>query len=151
MNYFLLLFHGITDTCHKVIQILQATHCSNLLSEILVECLRKARHQNNSGSSDTAMKIIAYINEAYADPLTNSSVATVFHLHPNYVSALVKEFTGLPLHQYLLHVRVSHSIYLLNTAGLGMSEIAQRCGFSDIYHYSKVFKRIMGVSPSKYL
>lgn len=125
--------------------------CSHLLSEVLIECFRRTRTQSNRGSTDTAMKIIAYINEAYAAPLTNASVAKVFHLHPNYVSAIIKELTGQPLHQYLLHVRVAASVRLLTAADLPIGEIAQRCGFSDIYHYSKCFKRIMGIAPSQYL
>ena len=128
-----------------------ASLCSNLLSEILVESLRKTRNQSNRGSTDTAMKIISYINEAYAAPLSNRSVAEVFHLHPNYVSAIVKELTGQSLHQYLLHVRVAASVRLLTATDVPIGEIARRCGFSDIYHYSKCFKRVMGVSPSHYL
>lgn len=125
--------------------------CSNLLCEILVECLRKTRNQSNRGSNDTAMKIIAYINEAYTAPLTNRSVAEAFHLHPNYVSTIIKDLTGQPLHQYLLHVRVAASVRLLSTTDFSIGEIARRCGFSDIYHYSKCFKRVMGIAPSQYL
>jgi len=124
---------------------------SGLFTEVLVECLRTLRRQKFCGNAGLILSIIAYINEYYYKPLTNRSIAKNFNLHPNYVSALVKKHTGMPLHRYVLHAKISHSITMLNRTGHDIGTIAQKCGFYDIYHFSKVFKKIVGVAPSRYV
>lgn len=123
---------------------------SGIFLQILVECLRAIQHQKFTKSSETVDAILGLIHEQYFRPLSNHTIAEVFHLHPNYISSLIKNFTGMPLHQYLMRVRISKSVELLEEGRLSVGEIAQECGFCDIYHYSKVFRNIMGISPSGY-
>ena len=123
---------------------------SNLMSEVLLHCARKAYTQHYNASSDTVSLVIDYINENYGKSITNKTIGEKFNLHPNYVSNIVKVFTGMPLHQYVMHTRISVSVELLSEQTLSISEISERCGFSSIYHFSKAFKKIIGVSPSKY-
>ncbi len=124
---------------------------SNILAELLLECARAQHGQKYKGSNDIASIVIGYINENIERPLSNKAIGEALKLHPNYISKLVKISTGLPLHQYIMRTRVYHSIELLTENKLTVSEIAEQCGFCDIYHYSKSFKKIMGIPPSKYL
>ena len=123
---------------------------SNLLGEILFQCARMTYTKDFKTGSETINQIIDYINENYNKKITNKIIGNRFNLHPNYISSLVKGFTGMPLHQYVMYVRVSISVEMLSTQNYSISEIAEKCGFSNIYHFSKVFKKIIGVSPSKY-
>ena len=82
--------------------------------------------------------------------LTNKIIGENFNLHPNYISSIMKVYTGIPLHQYILKARISHSIDLISEKKYSLTEIAEKCGFSDIYHYSKSFKKIIGISPGAY-
>lgn len=127
------------------------TVISNILSELLLECARNQLGQKYHGSNDTVSVVIGYINENIRKPLTNKMIGDELNLHPNYISKLIKTATGLPLHQYLLQTRVYSSIELLMEKKLTISEIAEQCGFCDIYHYSKTFKKIIGLPPSQYL
>lgn len=124
---------------------------SNILAEVLLECARVQVGEKYKGSREIASIVIGYINENISKPLSNKTIGEALMLHPNYISKLIKITTGLPLHQYLLRARVDRSIELLAEKKLTISEIAVQCGFCDIYHYSKTFKRIIGISPSKYL
>ena len=123
---------------------------SNIFADLLIECVRAIRRQEYKGSKEVASIVIGYINENISRPLSNKEIGEALMLHPNYISKLVKITTGLPLHQYLLRTRVYHSIELLTEKKLTISEIAEQCGFCDIYHYSKSFKKIIGIPPSKY-
>ena len=123
---------------------------SNLFGEILLQCARALYTRDFNSNSEVINTIIGYINENYHKNLSNKTIGEKFNLHPNYISSLVKIFTGIPLHQYIMHVRISNSIEMLNSKKYSVAEIAERCGFCSIYHYSKIFKKIMGVSPSKY-
>ncbi|MDY4975868.1 MAG: AraC family transcriptional regulator [Clostridia bacterium] len=124
---------------------------SNILAEILWECARAQHGQKYKGSKEITSIVTGYINENLSRPLSNKTIGEALKLHPNYISKLIKISTGLPLHQYLLRTRVYHSIELLTEKKHTVSEIAELCGFCDIYHYSKSFKKIMGIPPSEYL
>lgn len=124
---------------------------SNLLSEILIECVRVSTIEKLTAGKDIINNITAYINENYNAELTNSELGMAFNLHPNYINKLMKTFTGMSLHKYLIHIRISHSVEMLESKTKTIGEIAESCGFCDIYHYSKTFKKVMGVSPSKYI
>lgn len=124
---------------------------SNILAELLLECARAQLGQKYQGGREIASIVIGYINENISKPLSNKAIGEALMLHPNYISRLIKITTGLPLHQYLLRARIDRSIELLSEKKLTISEIAEQCGFCDIYHYSKTFKKIIGISPSEYV
>lgn len=124
---------------------------SGMLSEMIVECVRAHRSMSFGKNQGAVKVVIEYIDKNFATALSNSMIAKACGLHPNYVSHLVRHYTGIPLHQYLLRVRISHSMDLLSQRTYSIGEIAERCGFVDIYHFSKAFKNITGFSPSKYM
>ena len=124
--------------------------CSKVFAEILIECARTVYTQRFKGNGETISSIMSYVNENYHQNLTNQKIGEVFNLHPNYISSLIKIFTGMPLHQYLMHIRISRSIEMLETKAYSINEIAEKCGFCSIYHYSKTFRKLMGIPPSKY-
>ena len=124
---------------------------SSILLELLLECDRAQHGQKYKGTNEITSVVIGYINENLGRPLSNKTIGEAMKLHPNYISKLIKISTGLPLHQYLMRTRVYHSIELLTENKHTVSEIAELCGFCDIYHYSKSFKKIIGISPSEYL
>ena len=121
-----------------------------LISEILVEAIRKSEMPEVQGTGEMK-EIIDYIQKNYSSDITNGFLASKFGFHPNYLSKLVKKGTGLPLHKYILQVRVLNAVKLLETGVYKISEIAEKCGFYDIYHFSKYFRLVMGITPSAFL
>jgi AraC family transcriptional regulator len=61
-----------------------------------------------------------------------------------------KRSTGVPPHQYVLRKRVESAQALLADRRLSLTEIALRTGFSDQSHFSKIFRRMIGVAPRSY-
>ena len=59
-----------------------------------------------------------------------------------------QEATGLAPHQYLLNLRLNHAKRLLGT--LPVAEVAARVGFSDSLYFSRIFKRKVGVPPTRW-
>ena len=123
---------------------------SCLMTQLLVEILRVA-NLSSGDSSATVQNILDYIHANYNKPLSNRSVAEEFGFHPNYISRLVKKSTGLPLHQYQLQTRLMKAIKLLDLGACSIGEIAEQCGFCDIYYFSKYFKSVMKVTPSQFI
>lgn len=94
--------------------------------------------------------IITWIHAHYAQPLTNAQIGAEFGFHPNYVSSLISAATGMSLHRYLLYIRISNAIDLLETTALPISAVAQQTGFDDVCYFSKYFRKLTGLSPRDY-
>ena len=63
---------------------------------------------------------------------------------------MFNEWTGYSPIEYLRRLRVERARQLLADVDLSIKEIAQRCGFDDAYHFSKTFRQIDGLPPTKY-
>lgn len=57
---------------------------------------------------------------------------------------------GMPPVKYLTHLRLEYAKELLITGRYSVSEIAEQCGYENVYYFSGVFKKNIGVSPKKY-
>lgn len=123
---------------------------SNLLFSCIIDAARA--HQSSLSTMDGTIctEVIQYVHENYMHTLTNASIGAFFGYHPNYISQLIKSATGLPLHKYLIHVRLMKAVSLLQNTHLGVSEIALSCGFCDLAHFSGYFKRTFRTNPSKF-
>lgn len=65
------------------------------------------------------------------------------------LSEIFKNAFGMTLNGYIILKKVEYAKALLTAPALSVGEISLMCGFSDIYSFSKTFKKITGVSPSK--
>ncbi len=130
---------------------------SSLLCDILIDVCRKIRFEPVPSRSSTETKnisprhIVNFVYEHFGEDLTNASIGSRFGYHPNYISNAIKEYTGLPLHQYLMHVRIVRATDLLNLGSLSVSEIAQICGFESLNYFSRYFKKCTGFTPTEYV
>ena len=130
--------------------IFHETKISSMLGELLCDAVRRLRSDSVLGGGGRLEAILGYIHEHFREPINNEQIGERFGFHKNYVSGMVKEYTGMPLHKYLNYVRVSHAVELLSDSDEPIAEIAQRCGFCDIYYFSRYFKQFFGVSPTEY-
>ena len=92
----------------------------------------------------------AYLSFNIGEPLSVAQMARRANLSPSRFSAVFRQHFGLSPHQYLVRLRIEHAQSLLTTTDLPLRAIASSCGFADEHHFSKAFKRIVGVSPGVY-
>jgi YesN/AraC family two-component response regulator len=123
--------------------------CSSLLKDILCCAFREI--SNRAVKSDRAELILSYVRKNYNKPLTNESISMKFSYHKNYINQILKKRLGKTLHQYIIEYRIEMATTLLYSKEYSVSEVADMVGFTDVYTFSKCFKRIKGFSPSKIL
>jgi len=98
---------------------------------------------------DSRIKIaIRYMTDRYAEPITLSSVAEVVKLSPVYFGVLFKKETGLVFSDYLTKIRLNQAEYMIKTGKGNVTEVAQKCGFKDVFYFSRLFKKHKGTNPS---
>ncbi len=122
----------------------------HLLAECIADALRASQIGCSSNESENADRIISYIQKHYTEDISNLTVGKEFGYHPNYVSYLVKHMTRMPLHSYVIHLRLMNAARLLETTEISVSEVAIASGFCDTAYFSGYFKKYFGVAPTKY-
>jgi len=91
-----------------------------------------------------------YVMANYAQKgLTLNEVAQRNHVSPNYLSYLFKKYTGTNLWEYVIKLRMEESKRLILTTDLRRYEISERVGYESPEHFSKIFKKYFGISPSE--
>ncbi len=125
------------------------TKISGLLTCILAEI---AVFGNGKGEAEhkTVNAVIAYMKIHLDEDLSNETLSVMFKYHPNYINQLFVHCTGKSVHRYLSDLRISKAMELLQSTTLAICEISTLCGFSDMPHFSKAFKRVTGYPPSKF-
>jgi len=97
-------------------------------------------------------RVIEYIMENLEGNPTLERMAAVVNFSPYHFARLCKAATGLAPHQFVIARRIERAQDLLRTNGeLGLAEVAFRSGFANQSHFSLHFKRIVGVTPRRFL
>ncbi len=99
----------------------------------------------------TAIKEIANeIRSHYTGNLTLASFSKRYGFSVGYLSTLLKEELGMSFSDYITEKRIQKAKELLADPRLSIEQIAEESGYHDYFYFTKVFTRIVGISPSKY-
>lgn len=91
--------------------------------------------------------ITSYFSLHLHEPLSIDMMAERAGLSSSHFSAKFRKEYGMPPHRYLLHLRIKHASELLVRTDYSIQQIAEFCGFADIHHFAKAFKRITNQTP----
>ena len=92
-----------------------------------------------------------YIGQHLSEKLSLNEVAAVFGISPNYLSQLFGKYNDSGFSEYINLCKVNEAKHLLDEGNLKIYEVAERLGFESSFYFSKVFKKIEGVSPTDYV
>jgi AraC-like DNA-binding protein len=95
-------------------------------------------------------QLLSYLNTNYAEKITSVDVENKTECNFDYINRIFKQLTHKTIFTYLNMVRINHAKELISTTNMKLSEIGQAVGFSDLYYFSKVFKKATGISPSTF-
>jgi two-component system, response regulator YesN len=95
-------------------------------------------------------KALEYMAAHYTENLTLQSVADVVHLSKSYFSLYFKKQTGRNFVDYLIELRIREAKRLLGQNENRIYDVARSSGFNDVKYFSKVFKKITGLTPIEY-
>ncbi len=102
------------------------------------------------GREDQAVnRVREYIEAFYPEDISIEQLSHVANLSPFHLIRVFRNHVGLPPHAYLIQVRVARAKGLL-LRGQSISSVTFKTGFTDQSHFTRQFKRITGVTPSKY-
>ncbi len=110
--------------------------------------------QNSEGgilkSNPLAREIKGYLDQHFAENLTNEHLSKKFGFVPSYLGRIFKKEYGSTIGGYILSRRIDESKKLLSEKDAMVKDVALSVGYSDPYYFSKVFKKNVGCWPSDY-
>lgn len=126
------------------------------LLEILILTMRKVVKQYGDvpieklTDSTVIREAVYYFEANYQDKALLSNFCKKYHYNPQYISRRFKKETGLTALEYLQKIRIEKSCDLLAGSKLTIREIAQQTGYDDIKFFNRVFRKMVGMTPSEY-
>ena len=120
----------------------------NEILSIFYGMLHRISANNIPPELDAAVK---YIYNNYSSPTLNNSVlASQSFISEVYFRRLFTNHFGISPKQFILNLRITKAKQLLTEGFESIASISEKCGFSNQYHFCRVFKERCGITPSEY-
>ncbi|MBN2195542.1 MAG: AraC family transcriptional regulator [Polyangiaceae bacterium] len=98
----------------------------------------------------TYLRCRQYIDAHWGEVVTLDQLARECQVDPAYVCRLFRRFDQQSPYQYLLKQKMTHAANRLMMEGLSVKQVADESGFSDPFHFSRVFRKVMGMPPGRF-
>jgi len=95
-------------------------------------------------------KIHEFLMKSYQDEIDLEQVAEIVHMAPASVCRFFKSSTGLTIFEYLNKIKIDYSCKLLFNSDLNIVDISYDCGFNNLSHFNKQFKKFIGKTPTQF-
>jgi AraC-like DNA-binding protein len=125
------------------------------LASALIQCVERLVHESPHTAAENHRqsffeRVCVYLQGNYQNNITRDSVARLFTVSPNHLSRVFHRHGHMTFIDYLTHVRIARSKFLLCHYNFKLEDIAVRCGFRDAPYFCSVFKRLTRTTPVEY-
>lgn len=121
-----------------------------VLTQFLQEVIFIVENVEEKSNQSNMQKLLDYIDQYYAEPLTLAEMGEKFHYNPSYLSKYFSDNHHQGFSEYLNQMRIKKSMELLREGKDPIAKISMRVGYSDHSYFCRVFKNFTGYSPSSY-
>ena len=123
------------------------------LSYLLTLLMEESWHPDSAVKKKKKMEIVKikeYLDENYNRKVSLDELCSKFYINKYYMMKLFSEAYGTTINNYANSVRVTKAKQLLRFSDKRMDEISSELGFEDANYFSRLFKKVEGMSPSEY-
>ncbi|WP_235550472.1 AraC family transcriptional regulator [Paenibacillus sp. Soil750] len=135
--------HGMVQLSIQVYQLFLQLHKS----------MKEHSHSTrNSGKGDTvAGRVMTFLMQHTNEDFDSEKLSNHLNLNYSYISATFKTQTGLSVIETHTKLRINKAMDWMRSTSLNVSEISEKLGYKNPYYFSRVFKKVIGESPSAYM
>lgn len=134
------LGRGNGDLCLKLLECLALKISETIAPRKEVETLAFATYQ----------QCRQHIEQGFLNLQTLEQIAKECHVDKAYLCRLFRRYNHQSPYQYLLRLKINFAAERLQQPGVLVKQAAEEIGFSDPFHFSRLFRNILGVSPAKF-
>jgi AraC family transcriptional regulator len=121
-----------------------------LTLELLAESARNASPVLERKPPRWLISVCDLLHEKFFEPPNLGTIAERVGIHPAHLTRVFRQIHGCTMGDYVRRLRIDFACHHLTTSETPLVEIALASGFSDQSHFSRVFKRQMGMSPGEF-
>lgn len=143
---------------HRHLPRLRTTPASELRAIGLLYLLPRAAHRAAGAPAPAAGLSLEYVESAirfiahnYSGSIDVSDIAASVGISRSHLYRVFMRHIGTSPNEYLTKFRISQAVELIERSSLPVSAVAASVGYDDSLYFSRVFKKITGVSPSSYI
>ncbi len=136
------------ESTNPIRPILSSMEAHQIFLELYMD---KMQENANKKSHRIIARMVKLLHENEDQKLTGDQIANAMGMNYSYLSSLFKNHTGKSVTQYQNEILIEKAIQLLKKDNQNVSEVSDYLGFSNPFYFSRVFKKVTGVSPSTYL
>lgn len=125
------------------------TGLSKLLSLLMADSWHPEDAQPGTKKTNL-VEIRNYLDENYNKKIALDDLAERYFINKYYLTRIFKEQFGVTIMDYLLGVRITHAKNMLRFTDKSAEEIGISCAIGDVYYFSRVFKKVEGISVREY-
>jgi AraC-like DNA-binding protein len=104
----------------------------------------------DKASQKRIMKVLAYIEQNYDKDINIENISKKFSISRSQLYKVFEEQLNISPIEYLINYRLNKACLLLQVTDMAVYEIGIAVGFRDIIHFSKIFKKKIGITPTEY-
>jgi len=145
------IFSDSPDGYYSLYRLTSVNGIANWLIKLRDGCCSILQNQNQNYRQKTVAMVQSYIKKNLSIKLTLNEVAAVFNLSPNYLSQLFSKYADEGFVEYINKERILASKRMMAKEDGKIYEIAEALGYENAFYFSRVFKKVEGISPREYL
>jgi YesN/AraC family two-component response regulator len=141
----------IEDVYRMAWQVDSADHLQDSISNLVLQLLQES--DKKAGQMNRVVAIAqAYIMEHYDEEITLGKISEIVHLSESHFSTLFSKAVGETFKEFVTKVRMEKAMESMKKEPyLKIYEVAERTGYASTEHFSRVFKKVTGVSPNQFM
>ena len=144
-------FEQLLECRHSTYQFNNFILASNILRKLLGYLITHEQQNNWHDHSFINMQIIdGFLEKHLAQQVSLEEMAQASGLSKFHFAKKFQKQTGISPVRYFLELKIKHACELIDRTQLPIKQISSQLGYDDPYYFSRLFKKIMGLSPKQY-
>ncbi len=142
--------YGYQQSGYQVILDCLAAQLAVILLRNLPSNIVLARKEKNMRHSYGIKRAVDFIRENYYADYSLEMLAKIADISPYHFIRLFKKHTGKTPYDYIIHMKIEKAKELLRRKDFTITQVCFQCGFNNHSHFTTLFKKRIGVTPSQY-
>lgn len=149
-NRMLFLFELLFSVLERNYTLGNFIYISQVLALILAETYDREKHNTTLEQNKYVTSVVRYMYKHLQENLTLEQIAEEFELSKSYLNIIFRKYTQHAPMDFYINLKMKEACKLFRSTNLYVYEVAQRLGYRDQYYFSRIFKKVVGISPKEY-